>query len=74
MKQVPIDRLLLETDLPTESVTAETENVDSIAESRATELAVTLNKVVSELSELRNCDMGSKIQQTQDQLYGLASH
>lgn len=58
VKQVPADRLLLETDLPSEPGPCDPAVVASA-----------LQDVVNQLSELRKCDMGPIIQENSERLY-----
>lgn len=66
--QVPLDRLLLETDLPESN-----EHGDDLGRTHARELIETLNATVSTLAALRHQDPGelaASIMHTAQQLYG----
>lgn len=66
--QVPADRLLLESDLPTEPIPGA---MATDAENAAAELVERLSGALSTLSELREQDMTAEIARTQARLYGL---
>ena len=61
VKQVPADRLLLESDLPEAPDTA----------ASADELVGTLRQTLASLSDLRGCDMATEVCRTQERLYGV---
>lgn len=64
IKQIPADRLLLETDLPTKPTSEEEPFLVQVKES--------LNGTITRLSSLRGEDMAAVMQNTQNTLYGFA--
>ncbi|WP_459612539.1 TatD family hydrolase [Corynebacterium urogenitale] len=73
VKQVPSDRLLLETDLPTSAVTsgkAQTTSADKLAQQTACEVRDTLANTLERISEIRGADASPNIEILQQRLYG----
>lgn len=67
VRQVPADRLLLESDLPAEAVEAGSDAAADAADA----LVANLHRTLAALSELRQCDLAAEIAQTQERLYGV---
>ncbi|WP_420177061.1 TatD family hydrolase [Luteococcus sp. OSA5] len=70
VRQVPADRLLLESDLPEGPLTRSASDVAAAARRCADELADVLHGSLRMLSQLRQCDMAHELAQTQARLYG----
>lgn len=68
VRQVPAERLLLETDLPSATVT---QSREGIAQDLLDELTASIGTSLAVLSEIRDCDMTPVIQHTQKRLYGV---
>lgn len=69
LRQVPAERLLLESDLPASPVAPGTDPA-AIATQHTDELATLLHTTVDELSNLRRCDIAATLSRTQATLYG----
>ena len=72
-QQVPADRLLLESDLPTQPITSEPQRARATAQALADELRASLVGTLTALSELRGTDMAGVIAANSDRLYGTDS-
>ena len=73
VKQVPSDRLLLETDLPADAVTsgkAQTVSTQKLAQQTASEVRDTLANTLERISEIRGRDTSPDIERLQHRLYG----
>ncbi|WP_459612517.1 TatD family hydrolase [Corynebacterium urogenitale] len=72
-KQVPSDRLLLETDLPAGAVTsrkAQTKSAEKLAQQTACEVRDTLANTLERISEIRGTDANTAVERLQHRLYG----
>ncbi|QFQ01906.1 DNase TatD [Corynebacterium urogenitale] len=73
VKQVPSDRLLLETDMPASPVTsgkAQTASAESVAQQIAREIRDTLANTLERISEIRGRNTGPDIERLQHRLFG----
>lgn len=71
VRQVPADRLLLESDLPSELIAAKPD-IEAQGRRYADELVETLRATLARMSQIRGCDMIEHIAATQTRLFEIS--